>query len=332
MTMILTCLANDYIVQASDRRLSYWDGKKVVITNNDSNKALIYKNQFVFAYTGLADLSVEKNRKDAHQSAIDWTAQRLSAGKNLEDAVYHLQYRLTELMNSNRMRKLPESKRRLALMGAGFDESERGSKRIRRPLRIVIENCIGEDGTLLSQPRDEFRVHYDPLKRRDAALFVAGQQLHLGREIEFIRFLRGCVQHKVKPETIGVHLTREILAVADKNDYVGKNIMITFVPRAYGDNMGLHTGGILIEPPVFSAEPQQLKPAEDVPLEYRIVILPPFDSPRYMYIPGDNKALPYHSPLYVRPGRVMGTLNMSDMSITIPAFVPAPNQEADTPL
>ncbi len=331
MTLILTYLANDYIVQASDRRLSYWDGQKVVVTDHDSNKALIYKNRFVFAYTGLADLPVRKNGLDTYQSAIDWAAQQLSEGKNLEDAVYHLKYRVTELMNSNRIRKLPEPKRRLAFVGAGFDEIESGSKRIRRPLRIVIENFIEDDGALLDQPRDEFRVHCDPLKNRDAALFVAGQQLHPKRKIEFTRFLRRCVRHKTRPETIGVHLTREIQAMAGRrNESVGNDIMCTFVPRAYGDNMGLHSGGILLENPVISAVSQQLKPAEDVSLQDRIVILPPFDSPRYVYIDGDNKALPYHSPLHVGPGYVMPTLIMSNMSITVPPFVRVPYPQAGT--
>ena len=45
MTLILTCLTKDYVVQASDRRLSYWDGKKVVIDDDDSNKVLIYEKR-----------------------------------------------------------------------------------------------------------------------------------------------------------------------------------------------------------------------------------------------------------------------------------------------
>jgi len=334
MTMILTCLTHDYIVQVSDRRLSYWDGKKVVVVDNDSNKALIYKNQFVFAYTGLADLLVQKNKVEAHQTAIDWAAQRLYEGKNLNDAVQHLKYRLTELMNSNRIRKLPEPKRRLALVGAGFDEIPSGSKIIRRPLRILIENCIGDDGSLLLQPRDDFRDHYYPLKRRDAALFVAGQQLNPEREIEFTRFLRQCVQHNVRPETIGVHLTREILAVAAGHENVGDNIMCIFVPRAYGDNMGLRvrSGGILLENPVLSEEPQQLKPARGAPLEDRIAFPPPHDFPQYVYIDGDNETLPYHSPVYVGPGSVVPTLTISDMSLTVPPFVRVPHPQADTRL
>jgi len=138
MTMILTCLTKDFTVQASDRRLSIVDGNKVRLEDDHSNKALVYKKQFVFAYTGQAKIPVRKNGQYTYMSTIDWATEQLSKGKNLEDAVYNLKYRATELMDSNQIRKLPGYKRRIAFVGAGFDEIERGSKRIRRPLRVMM--------------------------------------------------------------------------------------------------------------------------------------------------------------------------------------------------
>lgn len=71
MTMILTCLTKDFIVQASDRRLTYRQGRKTLFKEDDRNKALIYDNHTVFAYTGLATLSNQK-------FAIDWAAELLA--------------------------------------------------------------------------------------------------------------------------------------------------------------------------------------------------------------------------------------------------------------
>ena len=62
-------------------------------------------------------------------------------------------------------------------MGAGFEEIESSGKQIRRPLRIMIENCIDDDGSILDVPRDDFRVQHNPLHTSVAALYVAGQQL-----------------------------------------------------------------------------------------------------------------------------------------------------------
>jgi hypothetical protein len=44
MTMILTCLTKDYVVQASDRRISITEGSKVKWYDDQSNKAVIYAN------------------------------------------------------------------------------------------------------------------------------------------------------------------------------------------------------------------------------------------------------------------------------------------------
>lgn len=330
MTMILTCLTKDFIVQASDRRISIKKDNKLQWCDDHNNKALVYKKQVVFAYTGLAKIPNQKNGQ-YDISTIDWAAEHLSKGKNLEEAANNLKYRATELMNTNSIRKQPEHIRRIAFVGAGFDEVESGSKKIRRPLRIIIENFIEDDGTLLDQPRNEFRVQRTWLKNRDVALHIAGYQLRPEKRIAFARLLRRLVQHNAKPETIGMVLTSKILeiskAMSDDSRSVGENIMCTFVPQAYSDrddeNMIIPiTGGIRLEMPINSTKTQVLKPIEFPSLQERIVILPPFDSPQFAYIAKNNKELPYHSPIYVRPGQVMPTITSAEVSIK---FVPPPN-------
>jgi hypothetical protein len=326
MTLILTCLAKDYVVQASDRRLSYWDGKKVVIDDDDSNKVLIYENRFVFAYTGLAKLPVRNNGLDTNQSAIDWAAEQLSKGKNLEDAVHYLKNRVTDLMNTNRIRKFRAHDRWLAFVGAGFDEIETGEKRKRRALRIVISNFIEEDGTLLNQPRDVFSVQIDPLpENRRAELLVAGQRLSLDakqaqeRKALLTDILKRCFKRKKGAETVGIILTQEILAVAKENEYVGSNIMCTFMPRASRpfDGRMHHIGGIPFQ---FNSELHQFEPVEVMSLRDRFVILPPFDDPRIIYVSEDNKSLPYHTVVHVSPGNVNSPISIHNVSVTPPPF------------
>lgn len=157
MTMILTCLTKDYIVQASDRRLTRAVGENVQVDDNKSNKALIYSNCFVFAYMGLAKLPLT--------SAIDWAAQQLSEKENIGDAVLYLGNRASDLMNSDRIRNViarsPTHIKKLAFVGARFVNVEEDGRLTRRPLRIVISNFRGEDGTWLPQPRNVFRVDFD---------------------------------------------------------------------------------------------------------------------------------------------------------------------------
>jgi hypothetical protein len=332
MTMILTCLTPDFVIQSSDRRISVVKDNKLQWWDDHRNKALVYKSQFVFAFTGQATIPVKKNGQIIWTSTIDWAAEQLSKGKNLEEAVFNLKYRATELMNTNYVRKLPDYKRRVAFVGGGFEEIESGGKQIRRPLRIMIENFIDDDGSILDVPRDEFRVQYNRLGNRGAALYVAGQQLQPSIEVEFSKLLRSYAQHKVNPERIGVLLTEKIQdtakAMPKHRKTVGENIMCICVPQAYVDKdddvMKVPiTGGIRLEISANSDGSMILKPMENVPLEDRIRFLPsfdspnsPFDSPRFAYIAEDGQASPYHSPVYVRPGKIMPTISSSGFSAT----------------
>jgi hypothetical protein len=292
MTVILTCLTNEYVVQASDRQLSDIDEKgRVRPRTQDSNKALTYKNQFSFAYTGLADLKLKSG-----QTAIDWASERLKEGKSLDEVIYHLKHRITDLMNTNQIRKLSARERRLAFVGAGFEESVSGGKVIRSPLYLLIENCIKDDGSYLDEPRDELRVVKKWLYkgRGVAELYVAGQLLDQAQERALRRACIRYVKHQVKPEEIGVLIVKEIQAMAAKeNTSVGKHSMCTFVPCAYAefsaDNNLVHIGTMPVENPLASAKSEVLRPVEHASLRERIVILGKFDSPLYVY---PNQVIP----------------------------------------
>lgn len=157
----------------------------------------------------------------------------------------------------------------------------------------MVENFIGDDGSMLDVPRDVFKVQHNPLGNDDAALYVAGHLLRPKKiEVEFSRLLKSCAQHDVNPEKIGVLLTGKILETA--------------------------------------------KPMENVSLEDRIRFLPSFDSPdsafdspRFAYVAEDKQALPYHSPVYVRPGRVMPTTVSSGLSATFTPDVSNPSRKTN---
>src|SRR5260370_32467699 len=136
MTMILTCLTKDYVVQASDRRISDLDGK--IPPKDQSNKALVYGNHFVFAYTGKAQL--------VSTSTIEWAAQRLCERENLDDAIHHLRDRATSLMqNFYSGRRLSELM--VAFVGAGFAEVQEYGRWHLKPLRIMISNFVEKNDT-----------------------------------------------------------------------------------------------------------------------------------------------------------------------------------------
>ncbi len=55
MTLLLTCLTDRFVIQASDRLLTHTDGS---VAEEKANKATIVGNQAIFAYTGLSLCSV----------------------------------------------------------------------------------------------------------------------------------------------------------------------------------------------------------------------------------------------------------------------------------
>ena len=315
--MILTFLTKDYVVQASDRRISYLDGKTP--PKDDSNKALVYGNNFVFAYTGRAQL--------VRTPTIDWAAQRLSERDNLNEAIHHLKDRATSLVQNFYSGRPPHEKM-VGFVGAGFAETEENGRWYLKPLRIMISNFTEQNDTWL--PHKEFRIVHEALQvGRTFKLFVSGRPLAKERRSAINNILTWCLRHKKAqgPETIGRFLAREILKAAEADGAIGTNIMCTFVPRAFinDGSISVHLGSTLMETPRINAEPQRLQPANPFVLHDRFVIPPPFDRPRMVYIDNSNNPLPSYTPLYVRPGQVIPTISMNEMSLTIPPVIQIPD-------
>src|SRR5436190_12471273 len=60
MTLILTCLTREYVVQVSDRRLTLLRGpSRGEIAEFEQTKTVVYKWGAVIGYTGLADIGPE---------------------------------------------------------------------------------------------------------------------------------------------------------------------------------------------------------------------------------------------------------------------------------
>src|SRR5712691_10984445 len=148
-------------------------------------------------------------------------------------------------------------------------------------------------------------------------LYVAGIHLPKVKTDELKNLIKWCLRHHEGPEMIGRLLTRTIQEVADKSDYVGKDIMCTFVPRTFSDSLQLHLGGMLFNPPAISTEPQRLEPVAVKSVHDRFTFPPPFDAPRFEYFAGDNKAFPYYTPTYTGLGYVLPSTRVDAINIIV---------------
>ena len=321
--MILTCLTKDFVVQASDRRLVYRARGKIAYKEDDRNKALFYENHSVFAYTGLATLSDQK-------FAIDWAAEHLAQSANFQDAMGYLCECATQLMGMQPFSTYPNHQKRLAFVGAGFIKYVEGTKATRRPAFFIISNFMDQDGEQQSPPYNRFRAYCSyPLPMNEAdpgfALLRSGQPLPGNGENQLKGTLKTYfqrVQGAVSPEMIGWLLTRAIQEAAETNVAVGKNIICTFVPRSYrkgtGVEGGFHIGGMIMNLPAASEEPQQLTPPGRLSDRERFMMPPLVDVPRCLYIPGDSSALPLYKAVHVGPGQIVPELCITDMVVTVP--------------
>lgn len=319
--MILTCLTKDFIVQASDRRLTYRRGRKIIDKEDDRNKALIYENHTVFAYTGLATLSNQK-------FAIDWAAELLAHPDTLQNAMVYLCESATRLMATHPFSGYSNDQRRLGFVGTGFIHWVEAGKTVRRPAYFIISNFMNHEGEPQPPPYNKFRAYFNlplPYGEPTFKLFRAGQMLPGDGEKQLNRALRGCFQKRqdrVRPETIGRLLTRAIQEAAAINEKVGKNIICTFVPRGYredtGHNREIHAGGMILNRPVTSEGSQQVTPPGHLTEQERFMMPPLGDLPRCLYIPGDSSSFPLYKAIHVFPQLVVPELCISDMVLTIP--------------
>lgn len=85
MTLILSCLTPEYIVQVSDRRLTMPNGE---IFDDSANKAIVFLGHACIAYTGIA--AIGSQRTD------EWITNQLVGQPSLEQAINRLKDALNQ--------------------------------------------------------------------------------------------------------------------------------------------------------------------------------------------------------------------------------------------
>jgi hypothetical protein len=61
MTLILSLATPEFVVQISDRRLTYRDGKGFIrVADDDANKLTVFRGQMAFGFTGLAHIGSQR--------------------------------------------------------------------------------------------------------------------------------------------------------------------------------------------------------------------------------------------------------------------------------
>ncbi|HTX06971.1 MAG TPA: hypothetical protein VME22_00085 [Solirubrobacteraceae bacterium] len=155
MTLIISVLTHEAVLQASDRRLVWVasDGSTRV-RNDNRNKAVMLGQRMFFAYTGIADIGVNRESTDL------WLGRTLGElvrqFHDQADLLEALAARATDRFAHGRLRSVPLARRghEFAIVGwARFPSSPN-----LKSYFGLVTNMRAVDGTFLSEPTDGFRV------------------------------------------------------------------------------------------------------------------------------------------------------------------------------
>lgn len=226
MTLVIAVASENAVLQVSDRRLVWLrrDGG-ILRRDDDANKAVVYGDRLMFAYTGLAELGPRRQRTD------EWIAETLNPVAGQAEALEALRHAAAERFSHRLIRQLPADARRHEFVAAGWARFPPKHERF-EPYIAIVSNSRTPAGEL-GDVQANFAIHVhrtDPAKPVIAV--PAGQRLEgdaLARLMEGLAGLeRGALTVLGLAEKVveAAHLT------ANDNDLVGHGLMLNSFPRA----------------------------------------------------------------------------------------------------
>jgi hypothetical protein len=248
MTLLLTCVTPRFVVQASDRRLTYPDGS---VAEEIANKATMLCQFATFGYTGLARCSITE--------PTDELLLRCLAVPNvaISGLLDELARQAAPAIRGLPLRVAPEQRRavrRTSFVGAGF-LGMRHPERFGRPpsldelhpFLVVVSNAQDLTEQWREAADQEFTVHLGFLgEDQPFLLHAAGQPFTGSARAALKRHLRRCLARVEHPEPVARLLARAVREVADSNERVGHNVMCTMVRRdQVGTPTGSFAGGVM---------------------------------------------------------------------------------------
>lgn len=218
MTLILTCLTNDYVVQAVDRRLTKPDG---TFSDDDTNKALFWCGRAAISYTGPSKIEGE--------STPDWIGKRMSEvpQARIEPVMKYVAERVDKYFRENK-----DKIKKFAIVAAGWakvpDEL--------RPYIYVASNFMTDTWEWKDSPSDRMSLNFKVMpKSSPHVVNAAGQILATSEDVRLRGGVHRAVSRGYPPTVIAKLLGDTIQSVAGGNDFrakrVGKGMIINLVPR-----------------------------------------------------------------------------------------------------
>lgn len=240
MTLIITSLSDDTIVQVSDRRVT----RNGVLVDDECNKAVfvVCKDaRFSIAYTGLAEIFGNRTDEWIFNYLTSINAGCLSFPDILKSLHSKLASKAAHLLRLGPYRKL-------SFVFAGFGPPG--------PFLATLSNFEGESGKLLDKIDDSFRFwiiyrNKDPMQK--LAFLIHGSERAIKKNIEI---LINKVRNRYfdadpkKIATVLVQLIREAAKDKDVGHYIGRSCMGLML-KVTGDNLWEYYPDETISPVIY---------------------------------------------------------------------------------
>lgn len=222
MTLVVSCISPNHVVQVSDRRLTWAAGPKAgELADDHTNKALVVCNRLCVSYTGLAEIGRVKtdewvldvaDRVRPYNPARVWIAIALAATAEFRNI------------------RFDRSLKRHAFLISGWAKLGRTDAPI-SPFISTISNALSAEGDWLDEAEDSFRVRVIPLADKPYLISTVGQRLPDNILTRLTRNVRNYAVRERGPEAYMRLIAAAIRATANINQLVGRNLMAISLPK-----------------------------------------------------------------------------------------------------
>lgn len=205
VTLILTAITQDQIVQVSDMRLTWPDGS---VVDTPAAKMVLWCGRALVAYTGLA--CIRATRTDV------WLAEVLTNATSFKDGVRRIRQRLTAALGN------VGGKKHLEVMVASWVKTARDGDWT--PIVAEISNVREGDWSVAA--RSFFQSKEQLVSR--VAIGHLGQPLPSQLQHDLDGWLAGSGGG---PALMAEALAHAVRALAEENSLVGKALLVGSLPR-----------------------------------------------------------------------------------------------------
>lgn len=219
MTLILSCITQDYVLQVSDRRLTLANNGQIY--KNDENKAINFWGLLAMSYTGLSSI---------HSTPTDiWLGKVMLGCSSIVEVVEAIKENATR--EFKRMIWTKREWKHHAFIGVGWRSVEPIY-----PLICIVSNYHNEQGEELVVPTDDFMtkiIEFPTNSHEGFSVVAIGQPVSFQIAQRLKRNLARCVKHSdvSGPQSLLKFLIDAMREVADTNQKVGKDLLAVCLPK-----------------------------------------------------------------------------------------------------